>query len=322
MFTGIGVGSPERHGHGLKDAFITYRIKSTLDGEVFNVARRYSDFLDLSQALQKTMASVILPPLPEKQSITQLLGDRFSPQLIKQRQVGLGRWLRRVAARERIGKSAIFKEFMSNSVAPDYSDFSATTNADNSNIEESFSESQEALFSKAKEEIDLLNKHLKSLTKQSVTWNEHQKGIGVGFGDLALCFEQLANCIQLGEEIKSPPEGFESPEEECKLPEKSLLIKASFSRMSTSCAQASVQWDQLGEDSELDWELLLQELFGYLTAAQNAFNTRLHLKSEKRRLEKLLSELYSERESGQVTSPTSLILGKWDQLKGKINNNM
>ena len=100
------------------------------------------------------------------------------------------------------------------------------------------------------------------------------------------------------------------------MPEKSLLIKSSFSRMSTTCAQSSVKWDQLGEDTELDWQLLLQELFGYQSAAQTAFDARIDLKSEKGRLEKQLTDLYAERESGQVTSPTSLLLDKWDQLKG------
>lgn len=178
MFTGIGVGSPEKHGSGLKDAYITYRVKSMLEGESFNVARRYNDFLELAQTLQRHLPSLILPPLPEKQTITQLLGDRFSPQVIKRRQVGLARWLRRVAAHERTGKSAIFREFMSSSVVPDYSNTShaGTASCDSSQGEDLFSESQEALFSKAKEEIDLLNKHLKALTKQSVSWNEHQRG--------------------------------------------------------------------------------------------------------------------------------------------------
>ena len=178
LFTGIGVGSPEKHGHGLKDSHISYRIKSTMDGESFNVARRYNDFFELYQTLQQCLPSIVLPPLPEKQSITQLLGDRFSPQVIKRRQVGLARWLRRLAGHERAGRCGVFREFMCSSTAPDYSALLGADLRNTSSDSLCSSESQgEQLFSQAKEEIDLLNKHLKMLSKQSVSWNEHQRGI-------------------------------------------------------------------------------------------------------------------------------------------------
>jgi hypothetical protein len=88
--------------------------------------------------------------------------------------------------------------------------------------------------------------------------------------------------------------------------------------MATTCGQLSVHWDQVREDLGFEWELLLQELSNYIGAAQEAFATRNSLQSEKVKLEKQLADLYAERESGgHSPSPTSLLLDKFDQLKGK-----
>lgn len=174
MFTGIGVGSPERHGQGIKDSYITYRIASNYNGEAFNVSRRYTDFCELQSILQNNLPSIILPPLPEKQSLTQLLGgDRFNPELIKKRQITLTRWLKRINTHYRVIKFSPFKEFMCNTSVPDYSQTEKEIKddvLDNSEL------AKEELFSVAKEEINLLNKHLKELIKHSEKWNKHQQG--------------------------------------------------------------------------------------------------------------------------------------------------
>lgn len=175
-FSSIGVGQPERHGHGLKDSYITFRVQSVCEQESFSVVRRYSDFSDLASALHSCLPSLILPILPEKHSLTQLLGgDRFNPRLVKRRQVGLGRWLQRLAEHHRVSSCPVFREFMMSSNAlPDY--FQLASQVSNSQIAsdahfEEMSESEEQ-FTRAKEEIDLLSKHLKALSKP---WsNEHR----------------------------------------------------------------------------------------------------------------------------------------------------
>lgn len=87
--------------------------------------------------------------------------------------------------------------------------------------------------------------------------------------------------------------------------------------MATTCAQVSVHWDQIREDLSFEWELLLQELSGYLNSAQESFSARTSLMQEKSKLEKNLADLYSERESGgHSPSAASIILDKLDQLKG------
>jgi hypothetical protein len=177
QFSNIGVGSPERHGQGLKDSYISYRIVSTLEGDQFNVSRRYNDFCELRQNLADNLPSVILPPLPEKQSLAQLMGsDRFNPDMIKRRQIGLTRWLKRINCHTRISQCGAYRDFMCNATTPDYRNLNYSEDGLSNAAEEDLTPANEEEFSKANGEIDLLNKHLKELSRQSEKWNKNQRG--------------------------------------------------------------------------------------------------------------------------------------------------
>lgn len=177
QFSNIGVGNPERHGQGLKDSYISYRIVSILEGDQFNVSRRYSDFCELRQILANNLPSIILPPLPEKQSLAQLIGnDRFNPEMIKRRQIGLTRWLKRINCHTRVSRCGAYREFMCNATTPDYGSLNYSEDGISNAEEEVLIAANEEEFSRANGEIDLLNKHLKELTRQSEKWNKHQKG--------------------------------------------------------------------------------------------------------------------------------------------------
>lgn len=179
QFSDIGVGNPERHGQGLKDSYISYRVTSNLEEEQFNVSRRYNDFCELQQILTNNLPSIILPPLPEKQSLTQLIGgDRFNPEIIRRRQTGLSRWLNRINCHERITRCTAYREFMCNATVPNYEILNLSEDQVSSSVEGGDSNVviNEDEFTNAKNEIDLLNKHLKELNRQTDKWNKHQRG--------------------------------------------------------------------------------------------------------------------------------------------------
>jgi hypothetical protein len=180
LFRGIRVCDPERHGHGLKDSYISYRVSSRmLDGastaeEEFNVCRRYRDFLDLQQLLLGALPAIILPPLPEKQSLKQLLGgERFGPDYVKRRQVGLQRWLWRLNRHRRVINCPLFVDFMRTPVMP-----GACLGTELDILQGGgMPEQLEGDFESAKREIALLCKHLRCFSQLTEGWLKHERGI-------------------------------------------------------------------------------------------------------------------------------------------------
>jgi hypothetical protein len=64
----VVVGSPEKHGDGFKDAYVTFEIITQYpNGERFVVRRRYQDFIWLLEKLSQEIDSgIIVPPIPDK----------------------------------------------------------------------------------------------------------------------------------------------------------------------------------------------------------------------------------------------------------------
>lgn len=104
----IQVTNPEKHGEGLKDAYVTFDIVNAGT----TVKRRYQDFCWLSEKLKRDHPSCILPPLPDRHSLLDMLVDRFSPDFIKKRQLALERFLKRLSEHPVLSNSEVLQQFM------------------------------------------------------------------------------------------------------------------------------------------------------------------------------------------------------------------
>ena len=83
---------------------------SNIPGYVYGetvVGRRYSDFNWLSTELSRFCAGVIVPALPEKQTV-----GRFSTEFVEARRRSLERFLLRIAAHQELNTSSIFITFL------------------------------------------------------------------------------------------------------------------------------------------------------------------------------------------------------------------
>ena len=83
---------------------------SNIPGYVYgetNVVRRYSDFTWLSTELSRFCAGVIVPALPEKQTV-----GRFTTEFVESRRGALERFLLRVAAHQELNTSPVFIAFL------------------------------------------------------------------------------------------------------------------------------------------------------------------------------------------------------------------
>lgn len=114
----VTVGNPEKHGEGFKDAFVTYECKTEYpDGcvagkDTHKVRRRYQDFIWLlgKMAEDEENVGIILPPLPDKNRLSFM--DRFTPDFVKKRQIGLERFLNRLTRHPHLHRDKHLKIFL------------------------------------------------------------------------------------------------------------------------------------------------------------------------------------------------------------------
>lgn len=113
IFTVVGV--PEKHVTTM-ETYISFKITTRTDrggdfsqGE-YEVRRRYTDFLWLRQRLEDSNQTHLIPPLPEKHTLTRL--DRFAPEFLRQRQRALQIFLNRISRHPVLSFNKAFALFL------------------------------------------------------------------------------------------------------------------------------------------------------------------------------------------------------------------
>jgi sorting nexin-1/2 len=92
--------------------YISYKVRTTTDRSGFtpgakSVVRRYNDFTWLAGELSYDFPGVIVPPLPDKQSV-----GRFTDEFVESRRRSLEKFLQRVATHSELGHSVQFVAFL------------------------------------------------------------------------------------------------------------------------------------------------------------------------------------------------------------------
>lgn len=131
------VGSPIKENDGTKDAFVSYlittRVRSVFDvmkcccrsanvalqstfaafqRPVTTVRRRFTDFVFLYKTLCRDHPECAVPPLPDKQRMEYVRGDRFGADFTSRRAHSLQRFLTRIALHPVLRRSQILHTFL------------------------------------------------------------------------------------------------------------------------------------------------------------------------------------------------------------------
>lgn len=98
----VSVTSPNREASGTRESYISYLVKTqsslaVFQKQVFQVRRRYNDFVFLHTILTQSYAASAIPPLPEKHASAYLKGGRFDTEFTSRRCASLDRFLTRCA---------------------------------------------------------------------------------------------------------------------------------------------------------------------------------------------------------------------------------
>ncbi|KAB5578535.1 hypothetical protein GE09DRAFT_554098 [Coniochaeta sp. 2T2.1] len=111
------VSEPHKENDGTKDAYVSYMITTNTTFPSFQkptvtVRRRFTDFLFLYKSLYASFPGAAVPPLPDKQRMEYVRGDRFGSDFTSRRAHSLQRFLTRLALHPELRKAPILHIFL------------------------------------------------------------------------------------------------------------------------------------------------------------------------------------------------------------------
>ncbi|KAI0473677.1 hypothetical protein GGR56DRAFT_666765 [Xylariaceae sp. FL0804] len=111
------VSEPHKESDGTKDAFVSYLITTnstfpSFQKPTFTARRRFTDFLFLYKSLSKDYPACAVPPLPDKQRMEYVRGDRFGPDFTHRRAFSLQRFLSRISLHPILRRAPILHTFL------------------------------------------------------------------------------------------------------------------------------------------------------------------------------------------------------------------
>jgi len=199
----IEICDPQKESDG-SNFFTTYLIKSKNSLEIYSqkenqVRHRYTDFINLNNALISAYPSCIIPPLPEKKVIESFItGDRFSPEFTERRRNLLEIYMKRIARHPVIQNSDILKNFlestdMTRAIEQTKNDNNTVLDGISDSIVNSFSKIKNAneKFVKAKEKLDRLEVNLQHVEKLHSNIIKQEKSIENHMNEFALAAEKF-----------------------------------------------------------------------------------------------------------------------------------
>ncbi|EXJ88303.1 sorting nexin-4 [Capronia coronata CBS 617.96] len=113
----VTVDSPLKENDGTKDAYVSYLVTTHTDFKTFqktdfSVRRRFTDFVFLRQTLHRDYQACAVPPLPEKNNMAYVRGDRFSQEFTQRRAWSLHRFLKRCTLHPVLRRAPILLLFL------------------------------------------------------------------------------------------------------------------------------------------------------------------------------------------------------------------
>jgi sorting nexin-4 len=187
----IEVCDPKKENDKAKaNFFISYLVKSRTTLENYEnkenqVRHRYTDFINLNNALLSKYPSCIIPPLPEKKVIESFItGDRFSEEFTEKRRNLLEIYMKRIARHPEIQNSDILKNFLENtdmsSIEQARSDNNTVLDGISDSLVNGFSKlkSKKEEFIKAQEKVERLEVNLQHVEKLHNNIIKQERSIG------------------------------------------------------------------------------------------------------------------------------------------------
>ncbi|KAI5302266.1 hypothetical protein KEM56_000862 [Ascosphaera pollenicola] len=318
------VDAPLKENDGTKDAFISYLVTTHTDFKTFHrpdfsVRRRFTDFYFLYKALFREYPHCAIPPLPDKQRMEYVRGDRFGKDFTQRRAWSLHRFVKRLTLHPVLRRAPMFVAFLESSDWNAYMRMQPTRQVQNTagdngptGIFDNFTDTFVNAFTKVnkpdkrfievKEKSDKLDEDLGNVEKTMVRVVRREADLETDYNDLATQFRKL---VVLEPEIEVPLQIFAASVEET-----SRNMKA------------------LKNHTDLNYLTSLRDMEAYISSMRILLKTREQKQLDFEALVDYRNKAVTDRESltsnpssyyggnSLTSNPASFLLSKMEDMRG------
>lgn len=133
----VTVANPEKTQTPM-ESYITYEVKTETTrleyaASSLCIRRRFQDFIWLKEKLEAHHPGTLIPPLPSKQQMKQIL-DKFSVEFVRKRCIQLNSFIKRVSSHAKLTRSKFLRKFLTLAS----SDFSLIRKSDSNGLASKF----------------------------------------------------------------------------------------------------------------------------------------------------------------------------------------
>lgn len=248
--------------------------------------RRFSDFYFLYQVLLSDFPACAIPPLPDKQRLEYIKGDRFGSEFTSKRAVSLNRFLKRISLHPVLKRSKIYHIFLESHDWNSYKvNLKVKTNSDAGTTSEGLSD----VFMNAFKTASVQSKEFQEIKERSDKLDENITKIDRIFNKILKRHSDLeTDYYDFGLQIK-------------KLAELEPELEIPFLSFSDGLNSLSVGFSNLKNFLDNEYIVSLKDLEHYITSIKNL----LKLKDQKQ----IDFEALTEYLNKSITDKNNLLTG-------------
>lgn len=260
------VSDPQKEQDGSQNAYISYLITTetnvpTFQSQLVKVRRRFSDFYFLYHFLVSEYPACSVPPLPDKNRLEYIKGDRFGPEFTFKRATSLNRFLDRLSLHPILRKASTYLMFLESTEWHAYRRSLAIrqqTSPETPSVLDGFSDSLLNAFAKVntpndefadvKVKMDKLEENLIQVERSFLKVIRRQGDLAVDFDDFS---QQLIRLAGLEKSLESEVVSFANGTE--------FISRAT---------------QQLRDQTDNDYVISLRDLQNYVTSLKTLLKLR------------------------------------------------
>ncbi|KAI6747928.1 hypothetical protein HG531_008470 [Fusarium graminearum] len=309
------VDTPIKENDGTKDAFVSYLITthstfSSFQRSTTTVRRRFTDFVFLYKQLTRDYPAAAVPPLPDKQRMEYVRGDRFGSDFTTRRANSLQRFLSRLSLHPTLRRAPILHTFLE---SPDWnatmrsrgSRVSSASDPGSAGVFDNFADTFINAFTKlhrpdrrfleVKEKSDKLDDDLGHIEKVIARVARREADLEVDLRDLA---EQFQKLIPLEPHVEPAVHGF-----------------------SASIEDTASHLRKLKDMTDQDYLGSLRDMQAYSIALKNLLKAREQKQLDYEQLTEYLNKSTTERDTlqsghGGGSGAGSFLRAKIEDVRG------
>ncbi|KAI0882157.1 uncharacterized protein GGS22DRAFT_170349 [Annulohypoxylon maeteangense] len=311
------VSEPRKEQDGTKDAFVSYLITTnstfpSFQKPTFTSRRRFTDFVFLYKSLSKDYPACAVPPLPDKQRMEYVRGDRFGPDFTNRRAYSLQRFLMRLTLHPILRRAPILHTFLE---SPDWNATmrsraartSTTSDQGSGGVFDNFADTfinaftkvhkHDKRFIEVREKSDKLDEDLGHVEKVVVRVARRETDLEIDLRDLT---EQFQKLITLEPGVESAVHGF-----------------------AASVEDTATGLKKLREHTDQDYLGSLRDMQAYSQALKNLLKAREQKQLDHEQLTEYLNKSAVDREalaSGYGYGTTGALGGAGGFIRSKIED--